>query len=258
MSKLHLFGDSFTQGHKIDLTYENYKLWKEWRGGNLPKTWSELLSEKMEMECNVNAISGIGNDEIFQIICENCRSFQKNDIIIINWSFMNRFRWPNSDNEDFLRWVRMGIQKYNHLKNHISETTQMEIALKRSQHPLFAEEIYNYEKIIDTLCEHIGCYVYYWSMDNNVINSLPNFKLKQTKYICNEYVGNHILPNGEPNLGDYFTLFSEIYRRGGKNISQETNGLINDNHLGESGHKIQFEMFYEYLSNVQTINNKIV
>jgi hypothetical protein len=42
MSKLHLFGDSFTQGHKIDLTYENYKLWKEWRGGNLPKTLSEL------------------------------------------------------------------------------------------------------------------------------------------------------------------------------------------------------------------------
>ena len=46
---------------------------------------------------------------------------------------MNRFRWPNSDNEDFLRWVRMGIKKYNHLTNHISETTQMEIALKSNK-----------------------------------------------------------------------------------------------------------------------------
>ena len=269
MSTLHLFGDSFTEGHKLDKSFPWYKVWKEWRGGDLPPVWHEILSEKLGMETNVKAIGGSSNQETFHTICENCDLFKKDDIVIINWSYMNRFRWASTfhdtDGNEVMymgkpinTWVRMGANKNDHFKCYITESTQMEIAVKISEHPFYVDEIYNYEKIIDNLCKNIGCDVYYWSMDEKVINSLPKEKLNQKKYICNEYVGKYELSNNSLNWGHHFTIFREVYKRGGKNIKQETNDEIPDTHLGESGHKIQFEMFYEYLSNVQTINNKIV
>ena len=71
-------------------------------------------------------------------------------------------------------------------------------------------------------------------------------------------MGNYELSNNSLNWGHHFTIFREVYKRGGKNIKQETNDEIPDTHLGESGHRIQANLFYEYLSNVQTIKNKII
>jgi hypothetical protein len=70
-------------------------------------------------------------------------------------------------------------------------------------------------------------------------------------------VGKQLL-NNEPNFGHHFTLFNEVNKRGGMTIFRETNEEIPDTHLGESGHKIQADLFYEYLTDVQTINNEIV
>jgi hypothetical protein len=258
MNTLHLFGDSFTEGHKLDNSFPWYKVWEEWRGGNLPPVWHELLSEKLGMETNVKAIGGSSNHETFHTICENCDLFKKDDIIIINWSYLNRFRWASTfhdtdGNEGVYMgkpintWVRMGINKSYNFQHHITESTQMEIAVKISEHPFYVDEIYNYEKIIDNLCKNIGCDVYYWSMDHKIINTLPIEILNQKKYICNQYAGNFEVGNGGPNWDHHFTIFREVYKRGGKNIKQETNDEIPDSHLGESGHRIQSEMFYEYL-----------
>ena len=81
MNTLHLFGDSFTEGHKLDNSFPWYKVWKEWRGGNLPPVWHELLSEKLGMETNVKAIGGSSNHETFHTICENSDLFKKADAI---------------------------------------------------------------------------------------------------------------------------------------------------------------------------------
>ena len=35
MGTLHLFGDSFTEGHLLDITLPSYKEWKKYRGGEL-------------------------------------------------------------------------------------------------------------------------------------------------------------------------------------------------------------------------------
>jgi len=271
MNTLHLFGDSFTEGHNLDTSFVWYKVWKELRGGNLPPAWYEILSEKLGMKTNVKAIAGSSNHETFHTICQNCTSFKKGDIVIINWTYLHRFRWgsifhDNDGNkvidsmtgEPLYMWIRMGHTYFDHLKYHISESTQMEIALKQSEHPFYVDEIYNYEKIIENLCENIGCEVYYWSMDEKIINSLPKDKLNVKKYISNQYAGNYDNLPTEPNIGHHFTIFREIYKRGGMNISQETNYEIHDTHLGESGHRIQADLFYEYLTNIQTIKNKII
>lgn len=46
-NRLWTFGDSFTEGHKLDLTFPSFKEWKKYRGSEFPQCWEELLSEKL-------------------------------------------------------------------------------------------------------------------------------------------------------------------------------------------------------------------
>ena len=63
---------------------------------------------------------------------------------------------------------------------------------------------------------------------------------KDEKYIASKFV-----KKGE-------TIFNEFFKRGGQRIFEETKGLIDDWHFGESGHKILSEIFYSH------INNKLI
>jgi len=48
-------------------------------------------------------------------------------------------------------------------------------------------------------------------------------------------------------------LLSHIIKMGGKTIESETNGIVNDPvHLGESGHIVQSELFYDYIKSRKT------
>jgi hypothetical protein len=57
-------------------------------------------------------------------------------------------------------------------------------------------------------------------------------------------------------LKDNNSLLDYILECGGNTITTETNSEINDYHLGENGHKIQSELFYDYITNNQTIDIK--
>jgi hypothetical protein len=80
MKKLHLFGDSFTQGHLLDTFFPRYKEWREFRGGNLPLCWGDLLSNKLGMKMVNRAEAGMSNTEIFQTLCQHSDKFEKGDI----------------------------------------------------------------------------------------------------------------------------------------------------------------------------------
>ena len=84
MSKntLHTFGDSYTEGQ---------------RGGNLPKSWSEILGEKLNMEVKNYGIGGNSNPQIFDDVCNKSHEFNKGDIVIINWTYKDRFRWASTE-----------------------------------------------------------------------------------------------------------------------------------------------------------------
>jgi hypothetical protein len=48
---------------------------------------------------------------------------------------------------------------------------------------------------------------------------------------------------------------SMIMFKGGETIYMETNHVVEDDtHLGEKGHKIQAELFYEYILKYENIN----
>jgi hypothetical protein len=252
MNTLHLFGDSFTEGHNLDAHYPNYKNWREFRGGNLPKTWAELLSEKMEMELNLKAIAGMSNPEIFQTICKESHKFKKNDIIIINWVYMDRFRWASNyldldgkqaydiNKKPIYYWKRLSSKVED--GRDISESTRNEIAVNRT-HPLHLEEIYDFENMIDTLCKNIGCDVYYWATDNWLIIPQEKEKLFQKKYILHNLLDADNYANSDRPV----CIFESLREFGFTYIWQETNNQVGDHHPGEKGHETIFKLFYEYI-----------
>jgi hypothetical protein len=236
MSTLYVFGDSYTQGHHQLETYPAYKQFKEFRGGELFELWSELLANKLGMGLENHGWAGACNEQVFSRVCNHCYKFKKGDIVIVNWTYPTRFPWANEKWNEYMT-IHGGPMDI------ITEHTRKEILINRF-HSRYVKTLYEYEKIIDKLAEAIGFDIYFWSADNTIIYNLPSKKKNKRKYIIND-----LIANGE-------TLFYEIFRRGGKTIQEESNKTIEDTHLGESGHKIQAELFYSYITNTEYPNHQ--
>jgi hypothetical protein len=232
MSNLFVFGCSYTQGFNRSKDNKNYQLFKNYRGGDLPKDWSTLLSEKLGFNLNNYGEDASGNNQIFQEICSHCDEFNEGDIVIIGWTFIDRYRWVDYGKNT---WKKLGSGKINF--DFIGESTHEEIVYNRT-HPFYIEEIYNYEKMIDQLSDSKKFKVYYWSAaENNIITNIPTEKLRQIK----KYILSDQIHPDNNNLRQIIT------KMGGLTIKEETDGFINDYHLGESGHKVQSELFYKHI-----------
>lgn len=87
MKRLYVFGDSFTDENIIS----NNKSYIKWKGYT-PKTFHQIISEKLELEViNFAKSYGMDNYTIFHQICDNIDELD-NSIVIINWSEIMRFR----------------------------------------------------------------------------------------------------------------------------------------------------------------------
>lgn len=260
MATLHLFGDSYSQGHNLDLTYPPYQAWKNHRKGDLPPTWGELLSEKLGMSLSVRAVAGMSNQEIFMTFCKHAKEFVKNDIVIINWTYMPRFRWASferdNDGEVIIdtrskpkpMWKRLGGGISPHDLHHINKGTLRDIVLNRTE-DLYLEEIYQYENLIEQFGKAMGFRFFFWSAENSLIFNLPREEQRQRKYLLHDEF---------EITGSDHHFFEIIKRYGGFNIHDDTKGAVMDNHLGETGHRVQFEMFYDYIENGKYQYKKIL
>ena len=229
---LYTFGCSFTAYYN---NHENYIKYKEYKGGEFPKHWTELLSNKLNLKLNNFGYSGMGNDQIFQLIANNSNLYVPGDVIVVGWSFINRFKWA-SDNSNVWRRMGFGLIGYDNEK-FISESTLNEILVNRSNE-LYIDDIRNYEKLLDLFANKSQIKIYYWSFDGCVINN----KTQQNK---------NFISHSE--LKDDNSLMDYIFECGGEDITMETNSEIDDHHLGEKGHKIQSELFYDYITNKQPV-----
>lgn len=256
MRTLHLFGDSFTEGHLLDITFPPYKEWRTYRGGELPLCWGDLLSEKLNMKMNNRAIGGMSNSEIFQTICKHSDEFKKEDIVIINWTYPNRFRWVVwMEKLKCYEWKRMGAHPMD--GSVISEQTRNDIALNKILPP-YIEEVYEYEKLINEYSKSKNFEVFFWSADVDIINNLPPERLNDRKYILHEQINKLPLEITNPHIGIARnemkrTIFDTFYEYGALTIAEETNWEVLDNHLGETGHIVQSELFYKYITEKKLI-----
>jgi len=234
MNRLYTFGCSYTQDF-IDNKIPNYIDYRNFRGGTFPLTWPEILSNKLNLDLKNYGRGGGGNNLIFQTLCNNINEIKKDDVVIIQWTYVHRYMWVDMKRNS---WSHYGAGPLNG-DTGISEATHEEVIFNRT-HPLYVNQIYEWMKLIDTLSKSIEFEVYYWSGDRDLIYPLDESEKKDKKYLL-----------GDLKISRYETIFEEIFKLGGKTIKEETNDL----HFGESAHKITGELFYNHIKNY---NNKII
>ena len=257
MGKIYGFGDSFTEGQPMDCTFPPFVKWKELRGGSLPKGWIEILGEKLNMEVVNHGRGGNSNQQIFDDLCNNSHLFETGDIVFLNWTYKDRFRWAswerhtngefihrdeNGNYTDYFRRLSSNNDNPEDFK-YITKSTKDDIVQNRIS-KLYSLELYSYENLIEQYAKSKGFELFFWSTDNDVINNLPKNKRTIKKYIC----ADMITPGEYTKRHHAGHLMSHIQMLGGKTISEETNELVIDHiHFGESGHRIQADLFYEHI-----------
>ncbi len=209
MGKLYVFGCSYsTVFNENSLFNPDMKKYYNFRGGNFPLTWSEILSKDLGLELVNTAQNGFDNYSIFENFCKLSDKITSEDIVIIGWSQVFRFRLY-SKLKNQLRSVNVWQTNKNFDLSEISQQTLDEVLVNRDN-KLWIDEVYNWMKLINHLSKLVKFKLYYWSF----FVEFPEF------YIINDLL----------NLG-------------AKYISHETNGEVGDNHFGEKGHQVQAEYF---------------
>jgi hypothetical protein len=243
MYKLYTFGCSFTEDFEnVISSYNNNSVQKnlenrpaqikyieDFLNGEVPESWSKILGKLLNFEVKNCAQGGSSNYDIFERVCENSKNYTKNDIVIVGWTHFMRFRWPTPNG-----WCPMFTNFIDNAVINFDEDTHNKIIYARDNSCVI-DEIYNFQKILLRLSESVGFKVYFWAACNKIING----ESKEFKN-NNIYLLNKILTKN-------YSIFDEVFKMGGKTIRQETNGKINDNHLGKTGHKVQAELFYEHI-----------
>jgi hypothetical protein len=143
MARVWTFGDSNTDGFRSsDLWARKYVEWK----GYQPKSYGEIIAEKLDFELVNLGKGGSDNYTIFETFCGSIRRIKKNDIIIIGWSNPLRYRLVSDENywKPILPFYT-GNDKS--LKN-ISINTINEILLNRNN-KLYSIEVNHWIRLID-------------------------------------------------------------------------------------------------------------
>ena len=213
MSKLWVFGDSFTAGNGC-LANEEYPLKYKLASEHL--IWPEILTKNLNLELVNKGMGLYSNDKIIDSIIEVFNNIQHNDVVIIQKSFVHRFDIPNEIDNVLLTIA----PNSKHMLNWYSNNTNMK---KR------------YNKFEMKAIEYIAV-----TMDNKLIqerqNKRFNFleKLIKNKEVKKCFVWD-IIEAIQPDNLKYETIF------------KATNGKINDGHWSYKGHKDFAEYIIEQI-----------
>jgi hypothetical protein len=230
-NKLWTFGCSFTQGF-LWSEFENARNpmidYYESMGNSFPSAWPEILSDKLNLDVMNKGYSGSSCYKIFDKFCIECENFKKNDVVIFEWTRLNRFRV--FENGAFPTVLPVFNSDGNE-KLPLPVECVKEIQVNRTEKP-FIEELYSFTNLIEEICKSIGCEIYFWSADDYIINcENSEFKSKR-KYLVKE---------SNMDLTRYL-----IENKGATTLLRETEEVIKDDqHYGKFGHEIMAQVFYE-------------
>ncbi len=225
MNTLWIFGDNNSAifGRTIE---RRFKYYKEFRNGTFPKTWSELLSKKLKLELKNMAVTGQTNYDIFDMFCKCVEQIKKDDLVIIGWSYVQRFRLVDDSTNQFItiRPNQFKPEEVNipSMLNGININV-IESILNNRIKPEWCNEITNWEIIINLLSKYIGFRVLYWTFDESI---------NKPHYISIKNFREYLISNGAED----FTM--------------ESGGILKDDNFGEKGHLVQFEYFLNRITNL--------
>ena len=192
-----IFGDSFSTPFDDFSMGPWSKEYIEWKG-YVPKTFGDNIADKLNTEVRHFGVGGSDNDTIFESIIKNAPEFKKDDIVIVGWSCIVRFRLVNSYNK--FQYILPNYNNSKMMKN-VSETAINEILVNRAN-PMYFEEFKIRFDFLNWLLRDM---------------KLIQWTAWSANFQTNKYVIN----------------FAKEFK---PNIHRETKGAVNDTHYSELGH----------------------
>jgi hypothetical protein len=159
-NKIWFFGASNTAHWNLKNEWtNNYVKYK----GYVPKHFTELLSDRLNLTPNNKGIGAIDNYTIFETIIKNIHEIKSDDKIVVDWVSPIRFRIV--ENNKFKTIIPNLKYNYNQI---LCENTLNEILINRDS-KLFVEEVIYWTELLIKL---YGKNIVFWT-DFSQFNSQP-------------------------------------------------------------------------------------
>ena len=223
MNTLWIFGDSFSSDFDYKNLHGNHKSYMDIFNIEHIPVWASVLGEKLGYDVKNLAKGGNSNYQIFQDYCDSCHLIQPNDIVIVGWGLIDKFRI--SQNNKVVNIHPNNTRDYENM----SKSTLDEMIKNRQEVyngiDVWAGEINGWENAMDTLSKNKGYQIYFWSTEEDRLMKQEDKK----NYLCSE---------------SKKSLIHYLRDLGCLSMSQETNDVVGDSHFGLQGHNKQAEIFY--------------
>jgi hypothetical protein len=179
----------------------------DWKGGYIPPHWTKLFADKMNLPYKNFGKNGCDNYTILDSIIYQMNNINDHDIVIINWTSPIRYRV--AEGNKFTSIIVEGI--YKTIEN-VSIQSLQEFALNRES-TLWVDEINNWMKLLKKLFHNNK--VIFWSpfMEYNNVKGMLKISLLRKNF----------------------------------SIDKETDGVVCDYHMGETGCKEFTQLIYNYI-----------
>lgn len=208
---LWVFGDSYSEGFEtLSMKYKSFEEYVNYKG-YVPKNYVDFLQNHFSYNVKNRGKAGVSNATILKEIIESSDKIDKEDIIIINWTSISRFRVSSVDG-DF--WDIVTTENVEPVEGLLSQTTLEEMKVNRIHKNVFYKEILEYVKIIKRLFP--TNHIIFWTWD------FPY-----------DVVGNATITE----LRGILTPIKQF-----ETIINETGQVINDHHYSENGHNELFQL----------------
>lgn len=200
-----VFGDSFS----ADFDDQSNICWSQSyidMKGYIPKSFGEIISSKLNCGYTNKSIGGTDNDTIYETICDNSQLINENDIIIIGWTSINRFRFPTNVN----KWRTILSSHIDMTLSNVSEKTFEEIIYNRSS-PVYIDELKKRITFLNWVFKN--CVVIHWSPFKTPLSDIKQFHnietiMDETNESLREY---HYSERGHLQISNHIMELISIY-----------------------------------------------
>ena len=169
MKTLWTFGDSFTADYDINSPIDsNVNRYLRLKNEKTLKSWPNVLSEKMETEVKNLAKGSNSNYQIFQDFCDVSGEINENDIVIVCWGLLTKFRTVMS-NQFINQYPSKGL-----FWNNVIEDRE---SIK------WADEVYSWEKLMINYSKSKKFKLYFWCGEEK--NLTQNKQIKTIEHLRN-------------------------------------------------------------------------